>query len=54
MCGLVGYIGVKRFTRAGPQAAACSNIAIDITPDGERVYVMDYQENIIRVLRRKP
>jgi sugar lactone lactonase YvrE len=51
--GLVGYVGVERFTRAGRTAASCSNIAIAVTPDGSRVYVMDYTENLIRVLQRK-
>ena len=50
---LVGYVGTKRFTRAGHLAASCSNIAVDVTPDGKRVYVMDYQNKIIRVLEKK-
>ena len=51
--GLVGYVGVERFTNAGRMAASCSNIAIAVTPDGSRVYVMDFKENSIRVLQRK-
>lgn len=51
--GLVGYIGVERFTQASGLAASCSNIAIAVTPDGERVYVMDYKQNLIRVLERR-
>lgn len=51
--GLVGYVGVERFNQAGSLAASCSNIAIAATPDGSRVYVMDYKNNLIRVLRRK-
>jgi len=51
--GLVGYVGVRRFNRAGGTAAACSNIAIDAVGDGERVYVMDYQNKLIRVLQKK-
>jgi hypothetical protein len=51
--GLVGYVGVERFTRAGGMAASCSNIAIDVTPDGKTVYVMDFKNNKIRVLRQK-
>lgn len=50
---LIGYVGVERFTRAGGLAASCSNIAIETTPDGRRVYVMDYKNNLIRVLRKK-
>ena len=49
---LVGYVGVERFTRAGGLAASCSNIAIETTPDGRRVYVMDYKNNLIRVLEK--
>jgi len=51
--GLVGYVGVERFTRAGQLAASCSNIAIATTRDGRRVYVMDFKQNTIRVLEKK-
>jgi hypothetical protein len=51
--GLVAYVGVERFTSAGRMAASCSNIAIAVTPDGCRVYVMDYKNNLIRVLQKK-
>ena len=49
---LVGYVGVQRFQRAGHMAASCSNIAIAVTPDGSRVYVMDFKGNLIRVLEK--
>ena len=51
--GLVGYVGVARFMRAGGLAASCSNIAIDISPDGGTVYVMDYKNNKVLVLAEK-
>ena len=51
--GLVGHVGVNRFESRGRLAAACSNMAIAVTPDAERVYVMDYKNNRIRVLQRK-
>lgn len=51
--GLVGYVGVERFSQAGMQAASCSNIAIAATPDGSRVYVMDLKSNLIRVLEKR-
>lgn len=51
--GLVGYVGTQRFTQAGHLASTCSNIAIAATPDGSRVYVMDYKGNRIRVLQKK-
>ncbi|GAB6167153.1 hypothetical protein JCM19992_31530 [Thermostilla marina] len=50
---LVGYVGVARFTSAGRMAASCSNIAIAVAPDADRVFVMDYKNGIIRVLARK-
>jgi hypothetical protein len=50
---LVGYVGVHRFTHASGLASACSNIAIAVTPEAERIYVMDYRNNKIRVLERK-
>ncbi len=50
---LVGYIGVDRFNRASPQASSCSNMALAVTPDGSRVYIMDVKNNVIRVLQRK-
>lgn len=51
--GLVGYVGVERFSQAGMLAASCSNIAIAATPDGGRVYVMDLKNNVIRVLEKR-
>jgi len=53
LLALVGYVGVQRFERAGPLAASCSNMALAVTPDGGRVYVMDYKGNMIRVLEKK-
>jgi len=53
LLSLVGYVGTTRFTRASHTAAACSNIAVDVTADGRRVYVMDYANKIIRVLEKK-
>lgn len=51
--GLVGHVGVDRFNRAGRLAASCSNISIAITKDGSRVYVLDFKDNLIRVLAPK-
>lgn len=53
LLGQVGYAGTTRFSNAGGLAASCSNIAIAVTPDGDRVYVMDYKDNRIRVLQKK-
>lgn len=51
--GLVGYVGVDRFIRAGRLAASCSNIAIGVSKDQSRVYVQDFKNCIIRVLAKK-
>jgi hypothetical protein len=51
--GLVGYVGTHRFERGSGLAASCSNMAIAVTPDAERVFVMDYRSKSIRVLRKK-
>jgi len=50
---LVGYVGTERFWHGSGLAASCSNMAIAATSDGRRVYVMDYQNNRIRVLDKK-
>ncbi len=50
--GLVGHAGVDRFNRAGRLAASCSNIALAVNKDGSRVYVLDFKNNIIRILAR--
>jgi hypothetical protein len=50
---LVGYVGTERFWAGSGLAASCSNMAIAATSDGRRVYVMDYQNNRIRVLDKK-
>jgi hypothetical protein len=51
--GLVGYVGVDRFQNASQLAASCSNMAIAITPNGDRVYLVDVKHNCIRVLEKK-
>ena len=50
--GLVGYFDTERFSRGGRVASSCCHIPIAVTPDGERVYVTDVKENIIRVLQK--
>jgi hypothetical protein len=51
--GLVGYVGVDRFQSASQLAASCSNLAIAVTPGGDRVYLVDVKHNLIRVLQKK-
>ena len=48
---LVGYVGVERFARAGRVAASCSNITIATNKDESLVYVLDYSNSLIRVLK---
>jgi hypothetical protein len=50
--GLVGHIGVERFTRASRQAASCSNIPLAVSKDQSRIYVLDFTANIIRVMAK--
>lgn len=51
--GLVGYVGTARFVQAGRLAASCSNITVAVNKDGSRIYVLDYDRDIIRVLKTK-
>jgi hypothetical protein len=50
--GLVGYVGTKRFNRAGRTAASCSNITVAVSKDASRIYVLDFKENLIRVMAK--
>jgi hypothetical protein len=50
--GLVGYVGVERFNRAGRLAASCSNITVAVDKHASRIYVLDFKNKIIRVLAR--
>ena len=50
--GLVGYVGVERFNRAGRLAASCSNITVAVNKDVSRIYVLDFKNNLIRVMER--
>ena len=49
---LVGYVGVERFSRAGRLAASCSNITLAVSKDESRIYVLDFKDNIIRVMEK--
>lgn len=50
---LVGYVGTARFNQAGSLASECSNIAVAANKDESLVYLLDYRENLIRILARK-
>lgn len=51
--GVVGQVGVERFNNASHMAASCSNIAIAVTRDGRRIYVMDFKNSLIRILEQR-
>lgn len=51
--GLVGYVGVPRFQRAGHLAASCNNITVAPNKDGSRVFVLGTKKNVIRVLAKR-
>jgi hypothetical protein len=51
--GLVGYVGVVRFNQAGRLAAACSNITVAANKDESRIFVLDFKENLIRILVKR-
>ena len=53
LLGLVGYVGVDRFQSASQLAASCSNMAIAVTPSGDRIYLVDVKHKCIRVLQKK-
>jgi len=53
LLSVVGYAGTNRFTQRGRLAASCSNITVAVTPDESTVYVLDFKNNVIRVLVRK-
>jgi len=51
--GLAGYIGKKRFTRAGRAPKGCTSSCIAITNDRSRIYIQDKKNNVIRVMVKK-
>lgn len=51
--GLVGYVGSTRFNRAGRESIACSNMTVAVTKDESRIFVLDIEKNLIRVLEKK-
>jgi hypothetical protein len=50
--GLVGYVGVDRFTRRSRLAISCSNITVAVNKDESHIYVLDFKNNFIRVMER--
>lgn len=51
--GLVGYIDTQRYNRGSMMASACSYVPLAVTSDGNRIYVTDVKDNIVRILQRK-
>ena len=49
---LIGHVDTARFERGSSLAASCSNIALAISHDSKRVFVMDFKKGIIRVLEK--
>lgn len=50
--GLVGVLG-KPIGKAKKMAASCSNTAVAVSADGSRVYVIDEDNDLVRVLLRQ-
>ena len=50
--GLVGILG-KPIGKTKKMAASCSNTAVAVSADGSRVYVIDEDNDLIRVLLRQ-
>lgn len=51
--GLVGYVDTTKFDRGSRLAAMSCYIPVEVSADGDRVYIMDVRANYIRVLARK-
>lgn len=49
---LIGYVDTTKFDRGSRVAAASCYIPVEVSPDGEHIYVMDVRANSIRVLER--
>jgi hypothetical protein len=48
--GVVGMVDTTNFDGNTSLAVGACYMPIEVTPDGDRVYVMDVRANIIRVL----
>lgn len=52
--GLVGYVDTTQFDKGSKLAAMSCYIPVEVSPDGQRIYVMDVRANFVRVLEKKP
>ena len=50
--GLVGYVDTTKFDNGSQLAAMSCYIPVEVSRDGNRVYVMDVRANFIRVLEK--
>ncbi len=50
--GLLGYVDTTQFDRGSRLASISCYIPIEVSADGNRIYVMDVRKNFIRVLER--
>lgn len=50
--GLVGYVDTTEFDRGSYLASISCYIPVEVAPDGQRIYVMDVRQHVIRVLQR--
>lgn len=51
LLGLAGIVDTARFEHGSHFASSCSNMAIAVSKDGKTIYVMDYHNSKIRVLK---
>lgn len=51
--GLVGYVDTTKFDRGSRLAATSCYIPIEVSANGDLIYIMDVRTNFIRVLKRK-
>ncbi len=49
---LIGYVDTTKFDRGSRIAAASCYIPVEVSADGNRIYVLDVRANLIRVLQR--
>ena len=50
--GLVGYVDTQKFDRGSALAAASCYIPVEVSADGDTIFVMDVRKHFIRVLKR--
>ena len=51
---LIGYVDTTKFDRGSRVAATSCYIPVEMSPEGDRIYVMDVRSHSIRVLEKTP